>query len=323
MRNSKFCIHKKQLIFCTLPTILKSWLEINFADFSIFKRNLSYMMQKCLFLLLFINIHILTAQKITCSAKDKTLFLDKIKTLKEQYDSTNSTGETVTAVAKSFLGVPYVAKTLEISKKESLVINLHGLDCTTFVENVLVFSQMLRNNKDDFDTFISYLENLRYRQGKLDGYASRLHYFSEWILDNEQKGIIKNITGEIGGTELHKKINFMSTHSDLYPFLSDQQNLEGIKKSESVISTTEICFLPKDNIRENESYIQSGDIIALTTSINGLDITHTGFAFQKQDGHIYLLHASTKGQVMISEKNLVEYLQGIKKNTGIIICRVQ
>ncbi|WP_025739435.1 N-acetylmuramoyl-L-alanine amidase-like domain-containing protein [Aquimarina pacifica] len=282
------------------------------------------MAPKNILLFFFVITNILSAQHITCSVKDKELFSKKIEALKNNYIPTSNFGVTVVNVGKTFLGTPYVAKTLEVGTKESLVINLQGLDCTTFVENVVAFSLMLKNNRDDFDSYVSYLEKIRYKNGKLDGYASRLHYFSEWISDNENKKIIKDITGEIGGIEINKKIDFMSTHRDLYPFLSNQQNFERIQKSETQISTSELCFLPRNQIKENEELIKSGDIIALTTSIKGLDVTHTGIAFRdKSDGRIHLLHASSKGHVEISKLPLVEYLQKIKNNTGILICRPQ
>ncbi|PKV51791.1 uncharacterized protein DUF1460 [Aquimarina sp. MAR_2010_214] len=273
-------------------------------------------------LLFFIITYHANAQQITCSAKDKEIFTTKIAQLKKEYTPKTNFGETIVFVGKTFLGTPYVAKTLEIGTEESLVINLQGLDCTTFVENVLVLSLMLKNDKDDFDAYTAYLEKIRYKNGKLDGYASRLHYFSEWITDNEQKGILKNITGNIGGVEIEKDINFMTTHRELYPFLKDDKNFEGIQQSEANIDQSSICFLPKDQIEENETSILSGDIIALTTSIKGLDITHTGIAIRKEDGRIHLLHASSKGQVEISTLPLVDYLKKIKNNTGIIVNRV-
>ncbi|WP_024772690.1 N-acetylmuramoyl-L-alanine amidase-like domain-containing protein [Aquimarina macrocephali] len=273
-------------------------------------------------LLLFIVVNSIAAQEIICSAKDKEIFTTRITTLKKEYTPKTAFGETLVFVGKTFLGTPYAAKTLEIGSKESLVINFQGLDCTTFVENVLVLSLMLKNEKDDFDTYTTYLEKVRYKNGKLDGYASRLHYFSEWITNNEQKGILKNITGDIGGIEIEKDINFMSTHRELYPFLKDDKNFKGIQQSETNISQSSVCFLPKDQIKEYEESMMSGDIIALTTSIKGLDITHTGIAIRKKDGRIHLLHASSKGQVEISTLPLVDYLKKIKNNTGIIVNRV-
>lgn len=280
------------------------------------------MNSKSLILFFFLITCAIQAQEIICSAKDKEIFTTRITTLKKEYTPKTAFGETLVFVGKAFLGTPYAVKTLEVGSKESLVINFQGLDCTTFVENVLVLSLMLKNGKDDFDSYTDYLEKIRYKNGKLDGYASRLHYFSEWITNNEQKGIVRNITGDIGGMEIEKDINFMSSHRELYPFLKDDKNFKGIQQSEVNISQSSICFLPKDQIKEHEASILSGDIIALTTSIKGLDITHTGIAIRKENGRIHLLHASSKGQVEISALPLIDYLKKIKNNTGIIVNRV-
>jgi hypothetical protein len=215
-----------------------------------------------------------------------------------------------------------VAKTLEIGATESLVINFQGLDCTTFIENVLAFSLMLQKEHSSFDDFTTTLETIRYKNGILNGYSSRLHYFSEWIANNQLKGLIKDITSEIGGTPILKEINFMSTHRELYPFLKkNDDNLEQIKASENYLNSQKICILPQDLIKANEHLIQSGDIIALTTSIKGLDITHTGIATREKDGRIHLLHASTTDGVEVSKLPLVDYLKGIKSNTGIVVAR--
>jgi len=260
------------------------------------------------------------SQQITCSAKDRQIFEDKIIEIDDLLEK--DFGKTMVAVGKSFLGTPYVAKTLEIGEIETLVVNLHGLDCTTYVENVWAFSLLLREGKSDFNSFTDNLKTIRYKNGKLDGYASRLHYFSEWIANNEQKGLLKDITAEIGGKEITKEINFMSSHRELYPFLKDDVNYEKIRASENYLNNEAICYLPQDQIEASEYLIHSGDIIALTTSIEGLDITHTGIAIRKKDDRIHLLHASSSGEVKISELPLVDYLKKVKKNTGIMVARV-
>lgn len=259
------------------------------------------------------------AQQLICSDQDKTAFDIKIKEIQNLKQS--DFGDTMISVGQTFLGTPYVAKTLEIGKSESLVINLHGMDCTTYVENVLAFSTLLVEDKMNFDSFASVLENIRYKDGELDGYASRLHYFSEWIANNEKKELLEDVTAEIGGIEIKKDINFMSTHRDLYPFLQDEENFKKIKASENYLNHKSICILPQNQIEANENQIKNGDIIALTTSITGLDITHTGIAIREKDGRIHLLHASSSGKVEISELPLVEYLKKIKKNTGIMVAR--
>ncbi len=274
-----------------------------------------------IFLFLALLAKPILAQEIVCSQIDKAAFEKKVAELQKLKRQANY-GEDLIAVGKTFFGIPYVAKTLEIGTTESLVVNLQGLDCTTYVENVMAFGSMLRNHKTDFTSYTNALEHIRYENGKLDGYASRLHYFSQWIRDNEKKGLVKDITAEIGGIEIDKEINFMGTHRDLYPFLKNDQNFEKIRQTEKNLNGQELCILPQDQIAANEHLIQSGDIIALTTSIKGLDITHTGFATREADGRIHLLHASTGSmQVEVSELPLVDYLKKIKSNTGIMVAR--
>ncbi|MFT0713850.1 N-acetylmuramoyl-L-alanine amidase-like domain-containing protein [Flagellimonas lutimaris] len=260
------------------------------------------------------------AQKITCSPKDKSLFETKISDL-EQAKASNL-GDTIALVGQSFLGTPYVEKTLEVGDTETLVVNFGGLDCTTFVENVMAFSMMLQNQQKDFENFTENLETVRYRNGDLNGYPSRLHYFTEWIRNNEKKGLVKNITAVLGGVELEKPINFMGTHRNLYPFLASDENFEAMLKVEKEIAKEKLCYLPLDQIESKEHLIKSGDILALATSIKGLDVTHTGIAIHQPDGRLHLLHASSKnGEVEISELPLADYLKNIKSNIGIIVAR--
>tara|TARA_B100000949_G_C14288935_1_gene456061 strand:- start:1961 stop:2836 length:876 start_codon:yes stop_codon:yes gene_type:complete len=265
-------------------------------------------------------LSITSAQQITCSPEDKSLFETKINDLEQT--KAMSLGDTIISVGQSFLGTPYVEKTLEVGDTETLVVNFGGLDCTTFVENVLAFSMMLQNQQKDFENFTENLETVRYRNGNLEGYPSRLHYFTEWIRNNEKKGLIEDITAELGGVELEKPINFMGTHRNLYPFLASDENFEAIVSVEKEIAKEKFCYLPQDEIESKEHLIKSGDILALATSIKGLDVTHTGIAIHQPDGRLHLLHASSKnGEVEISELPLADYLKNIKSNIGIIVAR--
>lgn len=260
------------------------------------------------------------SQEVTCSPKDRKAVEEKIKAIQEL--AKPDFGATLVAVGKTFLKTPYVAKTLEVGDTETLVVNLHGLDCTTYVENALAFSMLLKQKEYTFDAYVNNLEIIRYKDGAMNGYASRLHYFSEWIANNAEKGLLKNITNEIGGTEIKKNIDFMSSHRDLYPFLTDASNFKQLKASENYLNNQTICVLAQDKIAENEHLIQSGDIIALATSIDGLDVTHTGIATREKDGRIHLLHASTGSmEVEVSKLPLAAYLEGVKNNTGIMVAR--
>lgn len=273
-----------------------------------------------LLLLLFLSASSSTAQQITCSPQDLEAFSKKATEVAGLLQE--DLGKTIVAIGKTFKGTAYVAKTLEIGETETLVVNLTGLDCTTFVENVLAFSLLVSRDELDYHSFAKALEKIRYKDGKLNGYGSRLHYFSEWISNNQEKGLLKEITSEIGGVEIEKVINFMGTHRNLYPFLKDDANFDKIIDTEKELAKRTFCYLPQDQIEANEHLIQTGDIIALATSINGLDVTHTGIATREEDGRIHLLHASTDSmEVEVSKLPLADYLKGIKKNIGIMVAR--
>ncbi len=268
----------------------------------------------------------LQAQKggVHYSELDKALFEGLSGGLeKDANEDKTAIGPELVRVGRAFLGTPYVAKTLEVGEDEQLVVNLRGLDCTTYVENVLVMGRLASEGKLQWNRYVRGLEQVRYRKGKRDGYPSRLHYFTEWIRDNEAKGLVRNITEELAGVTIQKDINFMGTHRDLYPFLASDANYREMVEIEKQLSSTPLCVLPRSEVAQREHLIQDGDIIALATDIEGLDVTHTGLAIRLDDGRIHLLHASTVGEVVISDEPLADYLQGVKRNTGIIVARPQ
>jgi hypothetical protein len=230
----------------------------------------------------------------------------------------------IKTVGLSFLGTEYVAGTLdEDLYREKLVIKISGLDCVTFVENTLAMSRAIASGSPTFDNYKDELQTIRYRDGKIEGYTSRLHYFSDWIYDNEKKGIVKNITKEIGGVPYNKKINFMSTHSGSYKQLNtdDGESNAIIKSIEKKINSRKLYYIPKGEVDTYYDDLQTGDIIATTTEIKGLDVTHTGYIYKK-NGKTYFLHASIVAkEVIVSKEELKAYLKSDKKKTGIIIAR--
>jgi hypothetical protein len=253
---------------------------------------------------------------------DEKLFIEKIKYFLQSDISSSPVGQIIRFVGNSFLGISYVANTLEINDIEQLVINLRGFDCVTFVENCLSFSRCLKKNITSFSDFKNEIENIRYRDGKIDGYASRLNYFCDWIYNNEQKGIVKDITQDIGGVVYDKNINFMSKHVKSYKQLADKTELEGIKACEDAINSRDHYYIPKKSISKAYDNLQMGDIIATTTTIEGLDVTHTGYVYKADDGGTYFMHASSKyGEVIISKNQLADFISEDSKKTGIMVAR--
>jgi hypothetical protein len=257
------------------------------------------------------------------SGSDSIICISKFKLAVDKNLGNEPISDVIAAIGKSFIGTEYREHTLEHEGAESLVINLSGLDCTTFLENSLAIARCIKENKTSFENFKKELIKIRYRKGVIDKYPSRLHYFSDWIFDNEKKGIIKNISKEMGGRPFKFDLNFMSSHPDNYLELKDHPEfISVIEKQEKEISRREYYFVPKEDIIELEEKIHTGDLIAITTAIKGLDINHVGIAVKMEDGRIHLLHAPNKGfKVQVTESSLADYLSKIKHDTGIIIIR--
>ena len=231
-------------------------------------------------------------------------------------------GDLVLKIGLDFLNTPYVAKTLDKTKEEKLVVNLHQLDCTTFAENCLALARTVKSGNPDSRQFCTELENIRYRGGKMEGYASRLHYFSEWILDNETRHNIKSMAKEMGGKTLTVSLTYMSAHPQEYPqLMNDPATTAQIKAIEEKVSANQFFYIPSGQFESIESQVKDGDIVTLTTTIPGIDVSHVGILLKK-DGRVYLLHASSTIQkVVVSTEPFAQYLAKSKKTTGVMIAR--
>ena len=237
-------------------------------------------------------------------------------------ESKSSLSACIIENAQQLNGSPYVPGTLEVAGPEKLVCFTDKFDCVTFVEYVLALSIYQAGNTQN-KTFEAILQQLRYRHGKIDGYGSRLHYFSEWILENEKNGFIQNITPKISSSPYKKNIRFMTSNAPKYPPLTDKKELKKVSLAEHRISDYTWNYIPKSKINHISDQILSGDIIAITTDIKDLDFVHTGFAIRTEDG-VHLLHASeSEGKVVISKKTLYDYLKSHKHQSGIMILRVK
>ena len=252
--------------------------------------------------------------------KDSLIVENILGTLKNK--TTLSTGDLIIAGGKMLEGTPYVANTLDGGAAEKLIINLRALDCTTFAENCLALARTAQSATPNFATFVNELRSIRYRNKKLTDYSSRLHYFSDWIYNNEQKGFVKNVTCDINQQYVNFTVDFMSKHSDKYLQLKNNRKfVEIIAAQENEISQRKQCFIPEDKIAAVEDQLKDGDILGITTNIQGMDIQHVVMAL-RQNGRVHILHASQKYmKVLISTETLEDYLMGSKAATGIVVAR--
>ena len=230
--------------------------------------------------------------------------------------------------ARQFLGCPYVAHTLEVADPEQLVVNTRELDCTTLVETVTALTLCVYRNLYTYRDYLNALVSLRYRGGLLDGYTSRLHYFTEWIEENVRRGVVEELQSpsESFTATQHIDVSYMGTHPDSYKALKRHPEfVPDIRKMEQRLSGSCYRYIPKFAVRDTESLrcaVADGDIIAITCSKPGLDIAHVGFAVWHSDG-LHLLNASQLHKKVVEEPmTLGRYLSQHPSHTGIRVVRI-
>ncbi len=249
------------------------------------------------------------------------LFRGVMETARREGLHTLPLGTILQEVGLQFRAKPYMAGMLDEAEEETLVCRLDGFDCVTFVESALALARGIAAEDYSYETFVRNLREQRYRSGKLNGYCSRLHYFSDWIRDNEDRGLVENITQEIGGRPWDKDVRFMTLNREKYPRLAHNDSLfECIREAERRLGEYPLYYVPKAAVRNVYDALQAGDIIATSTHIEGLDVTHTGLVFDDGKGGKGFLHASTTGGVKVSP-DLADYLRGNKVQTGIMVAR--
>ena len=231
--------------------------------------------------------------------------------------------------ARRLHGVPYVAHTLEVGSREQLVVNTRQLDCTTLVETVTALTVCAHQGRKRWTDYLDVLRQLRYRQGRIDGYTSRLHYFTDWIADNTLMQYVSEIQQPDPPFTALQVVDatFMSSHPQYYQALRDSQQLvDVIRRQEAQLCGQTYRYIPKQQLERDtpllRQTIRDGDIIAITTSKKGLEIAHLGFAVWQRDG-LHLLNASQLHKKVVTEPmTLGRYLQKHPSHTGIRVIRI-
>ena len=248
--------------------------------------------------------------------------------LKKGYDSNiSSPGDLMEFYGKELIGTPYVAHTLECDSEEQLTINIEQLDCTTFVETLYALTRTTLNGRYSWRDYANNLEDIRYRGGQIDGYAGRLHYVSDWIIDNSHRGILTEITSSIPGTRYETKtLDYMTSHRDLYPALADSAAYARLKSFEIAYRSHRFPYINKNSVGSDKvtDKLRTGDIVALVTKTDGLDVSHMAIIVVDEKGVFHLLHASSaKKEVVLEKDDLKESLRRNRNCTGIRVIRIK
>jgi hypothetical protein len=240
-------------------------------------------------------------------------------------------GRAATRVGELAAGTPYVAFTLEEylraggdpTATEPLTLSLTKFDCVSLVESCLAVSRVADDRgAPSWDRFAREMERMRYRGGERRDYASRLHYFSEWITDGARRGLLRDLGAELGAEKDTRPLRFMTEHRASYPALAHDAAFDAIAEMEKSLDDEPRHVIPTRRIPEVADGIESGDVLAFATAIPGLDVTHSAFAYRDDRGVLRVLHAPLSGgAVEVTSTTLPEYVAAIRRSTGILVAR--
>lgn len=234
----------------------------------------------------------------------------------------------ILSLALQFLGIPYVAHTLDADQQERLVARQDAFDCTTYVETVTALTLCKEAHQEGDAAFRQQLQQLRYRNGEVS-YLQRLHYFSAWIDENACKNRVEEIhqPAKVFRGRQVIQLHFMSRHASLYPQLKQHPAwVKGIQRMEQQYSGKTVAYIPKADLKQTDplrEVIHDGDILALVSNVNGLDVAHVGFAIW-QKGELHLLHASSRHKkVVVEPQTLYEYMRQQPSQLGVRVIRIK
>ncbi|HEV3409446.1 MAG TPA: N-acetylmuramoyl-L-alanine amidase-like domain-containing protein [Chthoniobacterales bacterium] len=239
-------------------------------------------------------------------------------------------GERVATIGQAFVGTPYKNYTLEIDDRiEAPSANLNALDCWTFFEIALAFARMIEEPQDNWtpERLLDYIEQDRYRGGRCTGeYLSRLHYLEDWLADNDRRGLVNDITGNLGGRRVAHSAREMTVGWKSYRYLRNNPSLlRPLGQMEARVSRTPLYMIPKSRVAAIEPKLRNGDIIGIVSrdGRRGYATSHVGLALRDRDGTLRFMHASAPrnyGKVVIDSR-LTSYLYRYGSHAGIMVAR--
>ena len=234
--------------------------------------------------------------------------------------------ERVAFFGAEFIGTPYAAGTIE-GEPETLTVRLDSLDCTTFVETAMALAFTTGENRLSWRDFVYNLQRLRYRNGEVDGYPSRLHYICDWAVDNIHRGNIKDATNLFPHYSfVMRSIDYMTANRGKYPALADDEVYDRIRTLENGYRRHRFPYVKSNDLgsKDTKAAFHNGDVVALVSNIDNLDVTHMGIVVKETpESEPYLLHASSKDKkVELSKQQLSDFMRRNRQWIGVRVFRL-
>jgi hypothetical protein len=227
------------------------------------------------------------------SRKKKSAVSEEVERIFKSLASEGNLAKRIDAISARFLDCPYVTNSLVGSPElpEQLVIKLDGFDCVTYMETVLALAL-----SDTAEQFKNNLIRIRYQDGEVE-WQKRNHYMVDWWRNNEQQGLIEDLTKGSDSVEKSRELNVI-------------KELPTRRRS--------FRLFPKKNIKGLVKGLQTGDFICFGTTKKNLDVFHAGIIIRR-DGKILLRHASRTAKKVI-DQDLIDFLKN-NRMSGLVLLR--
>lgn len=232
-------------------------------------------------------------------------------------------GSYLARVAYLKLGVDY-DEVVSPPGEEKLHIDLDRFECVTFIESSLAVARCGYRNDPSSECFERELVLSRYRDGVPSDYASRLHYFVDWIDDNGRRNRLQNLTAELGGEPMTRNF-FYVTRRLLRRAVMSGDELARIERemaeTEARLSREPHLVLTRASVASASGKLEDGDLVSFVRERPGLLVSHAGFIYRAK-GQPRLLHASSfHRRVVLTPEDVASYLLRRPERTGLIVAR--
>lgn len=180
---------------------------------------------------------------------------------------------------------------------EKLVRSLDAFDCVTFVETVLAAA--FARTEDDF---VRTLKRLRYQGGSC-AWEKRNHYMIDWIRNNRQAGLVRDVA--LGPRQIEKRRVL-----DAVPGMPRRAQ--------------RFRCLPKRFVRAVIPRLRTGDLICFASTRKNVDVFHCGLVIKHGSGSDRsegaLMRHAARSQGGVVEQDLFEFL-ATNRMAGVIVAR--
>lgn len=192
---------------------------------------------------------------------------------------------------------------------EFLRTSLTYLDCMTYVEHVLAIAASVKPVYHE--EFLCRLIDIMFNAGgqPLMNHH-RNHFTSLWGDVNERKGYLRNIARNhpwAVSRELY--LNRVGNNRTFY--VEDRFLIAD--------KAQQMWYFPTDVVLAGHAPLASGDVVAMVTDKEGLDVTHMGFYIESKGKHL-LRHASIKLNRIV-DQDFNQYLRDGKHIRGLMAFR--